>query len=196
MKNMIHRKDAFARMGILLVLVMGANLWWFSTEGTVWALTSTDLVKINEVYYAGSMGFTMEDQYVELYNVGTTTAYLDGALLMRGLDTAATRVFRFPGWPGQHNYPIAPGQFKVIAQDAMNFMVGDQWSPPDPYSVDLSHADFETYTSWEWPPRNNPNVPNLTDALGNHVDFELDHYRGQVLLATGEHLQIYPCVSG
>jgi hypothetical protein len=162
----------------------------------LWALTSGDSVKINEVYYAGSQGFTMEDQYIELFNAGSSTAYLDGALIMRGLDTMATRVFRFPGWPGGHQRPINPGQYKVIAQDAVNFIAGDLWAAADPYSVDLSHADFEAYTAWEWPPRNNPSVPNLTDALNNHLDLELDHYQGQVLLSTGQNLQILPSTSG
>ncbi len=181
---MKNRRNAFVGLGVILVLLWGAT--------QLWALNSTDLVKINEIYYAGSMGFTMEDQFVELYNAGSTVAYLDGALLMRGLDTLATRVFRFPGWHGEQNYPINPGQYIVIAQDAINFIEGDEWHQGDIYSVDLSNADFEVYDPWEWPNRDDPDIPNLVDALGIHLDLELDHYQGQVVLATGENLEVFP----
>jgi hypothetical protein len=178
------RRNIHAERGIILVLLFGVT--------QLWALSSTDSVKINEIYYAGSMGFTMEDQYVELYNAGSTVTYLDGALIMRGQDTLATRVFRFPGWHGEQNHPIYPGQYIVIAQDAINFIEGDNWQSGDIYSVDLSHADYEAYDSWEWPNRDDPDIPNLVEALGIHLDMEFDHYHGQVILATGASLEIFP----
>ena len=181
---MKSHRNSHAGWGIILVLLFGVT--------QLWALSSSDSIKINEVYYAGSMGFTMDDQFVELYNSGSTVVYLDGALLMRGQDSLATRVFRFPGWHGEQNHPINPGQYIVIAQDAINFIEGDEWHDGDIYSVDLSNADFEVYDSWEWPNRDDPDIPNLVDALGIHLDFELDHYQGQVVLATGENLEVFP----
>ena len=171
------------RFGILLMLI---GILPFS----LMALEPDDQVKINEIYYAGTPFYTYQDQFVELYNAGNTTAYLDGALLIRGVDTSATRVFHFPGMIGGTLYPIEPGEFKVVAQDAYDF-----WAL-DSTSVDLSDADFETFYIHEEPPGDNPSVPNLLDVLDIEVDFILDRRVGQVLLATGDSLEVLPCSTG
>jgi hypothetical protein len=171
------------RLGIVLIL-MGM------TVGSGWGLEVTDQVKINELYYAGTPNYTYQDQFVELYNAGTNTAYLDGALLIRGVDTMGTRVYRFPGEVGGTLYPIAPGEFVVVAQDAYDFFAEDS------FSVNLFNVPFETYCEHEEEPGDNPNVPNLLDAIDIEVDFELDHRMGQVLLATGEDLAVIPCPTG
>jgi len=156
---------------------------------SLWALEPTDLVKINEVYYAGTPNYTYQDQFVELYNAGTTTAYLDGALIMRGVDTLASRVYQFPGEVGGTTLPIEPGQFVVVAQDAWDFS-------SDPYSMDLSTADYETYSPYEEDPGDNPDVPNLSDVIELLADFVMDLRVGQVLLATGDSLEVIPCPTG
>ena len=52
------------------------------------ALNFGDQVKINEVYWAYPPGYTIyQDQFVELYNAGSTTCYLDGAAICRGIPT-------------------------------------------------------------------------------------------------------------
>ena len=171
------------RVAILMMLI---GILPFS----LMALEPDDQVKINELYYASTPFYTYQDQFVELYNAGTNTAYLDGALLIRGLDTSATRVYRFPGVYGGTLYPIEPGEFKVVAQDAYDF-----WAL-DSTSVDLSNADFETFYSNEEPPGDNPAVPNLTDAIEIEVDFIMDRRVGQVLLAAGDSLEVLPCSTG
>ncbi len=171
------------RLGILVILV---GILPFG----LMALEPDDQVKINELYYAGTPFYTYQDQFVELYNAGTTTAYLDGALLIRGVDTSATRAYRFPGVVDGTLYPIEPGEFKVVAQDAYDF-----WAL-DTTSVDLSDADFETFFFNEEPPGDNPAVPNLLDALDIEVDFILDRRVGQLMLATGDSLVVQPCSTG
>ena len=174
------RYDRMKRLGILMILI---GILPFSSM----ALESEDQVKINELYYTGTPFFTYQDQFVELYNAGATTAYLDGALLIRGVDTMGTRVYRFPGVVDGTLYPIEPGEFKVVAQDAYDF-----WAL-DSTSVDLSVADFETFFFNEEEPGDNPAVPNLSDAIENEVDFIMDRRVGQVLLATGDSLEVIPC---
>jgi hypothetical protein len=170
--------------GLGIVVMMGMMV------GCVWALEPTDRVKINELYYAGTPLYTYQDQFVELYNAGTQTAYLDGALLIRGVDTLASRVFRFPGDVGGTLYPIEPGGFVVVAEDAYDFHAEDS------LSVDLSTMPFECYDPQEELPGDNPDVPNLLDAIDIQVDFELDHRMGQLLLATGDSLVVVPCPTG
>ncbi|MBL7032739.1 MAG: hypothetical protein ISR91_01210 [Candidatus Delongbacteria bacterium] len=156
------------------------------------ALAPTDSVRINEVYFACSINYTTDDQFIELYNAGSTTAWLDGAMIARGTDTLMTRVFAFPGNPGDQTWALPPGGFTVIAQDAFDFVgVGG-----DPTSVDLSGAPFETYSVNEWPPVDNPASQNLIDALDIGMDFELDRRQGGILLITGEEFVVEPCEDG
>ena len=169
---------------IAIILTTFGLLPW-----SLWALEPTDQIKINEIYYGGTPNYTYQDQFVELYNAGTSTCYLDGAVLIRGVDTMATRVYQFPGEVGETTLPIEPGEFVVIAQDAWDFS-------SDPYSVDLSDAEYETYSPYEENPGDNPNVPNLNDAIELMADFVMDLRVGQVLLATGDSLEVVPCETG
>ena len=170
------------RLGILLI-ILGSLPW------NLGALEPTDSVKINEIYYAGTPNYTYQDQFVELYNAGSQTAYLDGAVIIRGVDTLASRVYQFSGVVGGTSLPIEPGAFVVIAQDAWDFS-------SDPYSVDLSEAEYETYCPFEENPGDNPEVPNLTDAIDLQADFVMDLRVGQVMLATGDDLEVVPCSTG
>jgi len=156
------------------------------------ALSPTDSVRINEVYFACSINYTTDDQFVELYNAGSSTAWLAGAIVARGTDTLMTRAFAFPGNPGDQSLPLPPGAFAVVAQDSYDF-VGDGG---DPTSVDLSDAPYETYSVDEWPPVDNPSSMNMIDVLEIGMDFELDRRQGGILLLTGEEFEVQPCEDG
>ena len=80
-------------------------------------------LKINEVYTVGPPNnfYYFFDQFFELYNSSEDTIYLDGMVFCRIGHYLAniTYIFQFPGTPltGQE-YPIGPGEFKVLAGDA------------------------------------------------------------------------------
>jgi len=149
--------------------------------------TTLSPIVMNEIYYSGpaSSGIYYSDQFVELYNASDTTQYLDGLLLCR----ASTRldyigqyaevfyVYQFPG-NGTDN-PIQPGQFIVVAQDALDHVaVGGA-----PGSIDLSHADWECYNQLG-NDLDNPEVPNLLNVNANRpVDFMTALTHNGVILA-------------
>ncbi len=189
--TVVRRRFASKRLAAVTLLSLSCLL--LSTlPASVSALAPTDSVRINEVYFACSINYTTDDQFVELYNAGSTTAWLDGALLARGTDTLMTRVFAFPGNPGDQTFALPPGAFAVIAQDAYDF-VGEGG---DPTSVDLSNAPFETYASEEWPPVDNPASVNLIEVLEIGMDYELDRRQGGIMLLTGEEFEVVPCEGG
>lgn len=158
----------------------------FLTQAAL-ALQPSDLIKINEVYYAYPPGYNVyQDQFIELYNAGQTTYYLDGALICRGIPSELYSAYRFPGDVGETEIPIEPGQFLLIAQDAYDFR------PENSASVNLSYADWETYHPSEELPGDNPEVPNLTGAWECAADFAMADQWGQVLLATGSGLITQP----
>ena len=66
-----------------------------------------------------------------------------------------TYIFQFPGSPGETNHPIRPGQFMVLAVDAVDHKA------LFPGSVDLSRADWEFYNQFSPEDIDNPSVPNL-----------------------------------
>ncbi len=152
---------------------------------------SSDLV-INEIYYAGPVNksFYFYDQYVELYNAGEDTVYLDGMILCRArqfrradIDEVdfmqAIYVYQFPGTPlTGKEYPLEPKAFSVIAQDAFDH------SKYISAAVDLSDADWEFFNpyagDWDSP------APNVTNAIpGNGTDFMLNVVHNAVILADG-----------
>jgi len=127
--------------------------------------------------------------YLELANIGDTTAFLDGMLLgeawTQGVDFASPgcaaistvtndptgvwgrRLARFPGTGRQ--YPVPPGGVRVIATDAIDHR------PLTPGGIDLSRADFEFLGPQDV---DNPSVPNLQDVglfashFGHGMDFD------------------------
>ncbi|MBD3223335.1 MAG: DUF4876 domain-containing protein [Caldithrix sp.] len=153
--------------------------------------TASDLV-INEIYYCGPVNnaFYFYDQFVELYNPSKDTVYLDGKVLCRALsrqhpqmDTIdfmqALYIYQFPGEPlTGRNYPLLPGEFTVIAQDAFDHsqFIGS--------SIDLSTADWEFYNpykgDYDSPPANVTNI-----APDNSVDFMINLSHNGVILADG-----------
>jgi len=114
--------------------------------------------------------------YFEVYNNGDTTVYLDGMLWGKGFginndgrganSCASTALYRndpqvlwvrhlrqFPG--SGTDYPLAPGETAVIAQNAVDHSV------VHPSLPDLTGADFEfIYAAGV----DNPDVPNVADV--------------------------------
>lgn len=147
---------------------------------------------INEIYYAGPVNnsFYFYDQFVELYNRSSTTLYLDGIIVSRASQTINPNMetndyvetiycFQFPGEPLGKEYPIQPGQFVVIAQDAYDH------SSVIANAVDLSHADWEFYDGYggDW---DNFEVPNVNNILPDRtVDFMINLVHNAVVISDG-----------
>ncbi len=147
---------------------------------------------INEIYYCGPVNnsFYCYDQFIELYNRSQMTLYLDGIIVGRmnhefnpDLETndfvEAIYCFQFPGQPLGSQYPIQPGQFVVIAQDAFDH------SSVIRNAADLSQADWEFYDGYggDW---DNFAVPNVNNILPNRqLDFLIDVKRCGVIISDG-----------
>lgn len=132
-----------------------------------------DRVVLNEIYYYVP-GFDAHNEYIELVNAGGTVAFLDGAVVTdEGEDGMPEGVFRFPGTHGGQAIPLQPGEYMLIAVDAI----------PGEIEPDLSNADFEF-----WHPgddNDNPDVPNLVLVSGADADMALANAGDGLLLATG-----------
>lgn len=149
---------------------------------------------INEVYYCGSdySKFYFYDQYVELYNSSVDTLYLDGCIITRNSSAnvvdieeidfiRAVYAFQFPGIPiTGRQYPIFPGQFVVIAADAIDHSVYAN------NGADLSSADWECFN----PLGSDYDVPGIPNIVSIHpssrTDYMISLSHDAVVLATGE----------
>ncbi len=151
---------------------------------------------INEIMYNGSDAskFYFYDQFVEIYNSSVDTLYLDGCILTRNYGNAfiepgiedidfvrALYAFQFPGTPVTGTeYPIYPGQYVVIAADAIDHSV---WADN---AVDLSGADWEFFN----PLGNDYDVPGIPNLVSIHPtnrnDFMISLVHNGVVLTTGE----------
>ena len=143
---------------------------------------------INEIYVGGPVNsiFFFYDAFWELYNYSDEVKYLDGMMMMRvsgnsitdghkgpGADEGddgdidgATYIFKFPGNPGEKNYPFYPKTYKVLALTAYNH------SKTVSSAIDLSRADWEFYNQYSASDFDNPNVPNLINVRSDRtVDF-------------------------
>ena len=147
---------------------------------------------INEIYFCGPVNrnYYFYDQFIELYNNSDMTVYLDGMYLCRVVQTHPTdlherdyvqtlNLFRFPGEAlTGREYPVAPGQFVVIAQDAVDH------SQYIETAVDLSGADWEFYNPYagdiDFPA---PNVENFLPEKTN--DFMINLTHNAVILSDG-----------
>jgi hypothetical protein len=130
---------------------------------------------------AGPVSYGMGD-YVEFYNNGDTTVYLDGLHFARsgvgGYHTGvegttmcadratlrqdpnhfwAIQVWTFPGTGRE--YPVLPGRARVLAMDAIDHRTASG----QPYYSDLSQADFEQYMSDA--DTDNPGSANMLRSL-------------------------------
>lgn len=156
-----------------------------------WAFNSAAPPPLNESYHFGG--------YLEIYNNGDTTAFLDGLTVVEGLvnsrdfqSTPCTALSPFRNDPGgiwtRHvqqfpgsgrDYSLAPGRSAVIAVDAIDhatIIVG---------GLDLSQAAFEF---WGGPGDvDNPGVPNMIDTLS--VGYDLTGH-GPVFAGLGSVLAL------
>lgn len=156
-------------------------------------------IAINEVYACGPVNniFFFFDQFIELYNASDSVKYLDGMQVMRvsgnstgkgaGADEdddgdidGITYIFKFPGRPGEHNYPFLPKTYQVLASDAINH------KNTLANSIDLSHADWEFYNQFSADDIDNPNVKNLINIRSDRtVDFLIGLNDDIVVIASG-----------
>lgn len=156
---------------------------------------------MNEVYYCGcnASRFYYYDQFIELYNSSADTLWLDGYIICRtaqsddvinaiGLETVdyalAYYVFAFPGESGvTRTVPMAPGEFLVIAGDAVDHSVYGGG-----LCVDMRNADWEFFNPLG-SDYDTPGVPNLLPLTQYEQDFQLNVGHTGIFIATGEVLE-------
>ncbi len=156
---------------------------------------------MNEVYYCGCnpSRFYYYDQFIELYNSSPDTLWLDGFAFCRttqsddvinavGLETVdyalAYYVFTFPGESGvTRTVPMLPGQFLVIAGDAVDHSVYGGG-----LCVDLTGADWEFFNPLG-SDYDTPGVPNLLPLSSSTQDFQFNTGHTGIFIATGEELE-------
>lgn len=157
-------------LAILLAGSIEINPQFNKTEQVIDSLKMGRLqptsIVINEIYYSGppNSGNYISDQFIELYNASSEIQYLDKLYLCRisdnknaGNDIVAIEYYQFPG--SGKEFPIAPHQFIVVAQDAIDHVnIGGAKE-----SIDLSRADWEFFNQYV-PDIDNPRVPNLENA--------------------------------
>lgn len=163
---------------------------------------SSSGISINEIYSGGPVNsvFFMYDQYVELYNSSDSVKYLDGMVIMRvsgnseegqsgpGADEGqdgdidgVTYIYKFPGYPGEKNYPLEPKSFIVLASDGVNH------KNTISSSIDLSNADWEFYNQYSVNDIDNPSVKNLINIRSDKtVDFLISLNSDVIVLASGK----------
>ena len=146
---------------------------------------------IEEVYFTGSLtpqGKQYEgDQYIKLYNPTNKVLYVDGLLIAdsKFLTTSKQKVepdiideafsvegiVQIPGNGTQ--YPVAPGKWIVIADQAINHKENNA------NSLDLSKADFEIYYE-QIKDEDNPKVTNVLNTH-SYVAFHNRGYKSYVI---------------
>lgn len=157
-------------------------------------------IAINEIYSCGPVNtmFFFYDLFFELYNSSDEVKYLDGMMMMRvtgdsdknikagedydndGDIDGVSRVFKFPGQPGEKNYPFYPGTFLVLASTAVNHQ------KTIPTSIDLSGADWEFYNQYSVTDFDNPNVANLINMRPDQtIDFLVGLNSDLIILSSG-----------
>ena len=156
-------------------------------------------ISINEVYACGPVNniFFFFDQFIELYNSTDSVKYLDGMQVMRVSGNSAgkgagadedddgdidgiTYIFKFPGNPGEQNYPFNPKTFQVLASDGINH------KGTVSNSVDLSNADWEFYNQYSANDIDNPSVKNLINIRADRtVDFLIGLNDDIIVIASG-----------
>jgi len=134
-----------------------------------WALTVTDNVKINEVSYDPSEA-EEPFEFLEIYNAGGTTVFLDGAALSDEGAAGGTNeaTFVFPGTPGGTTIPLAAGAYIIIVNDATGSTLNPDW---EFFGGGMDPDDLA--------------VPNLTRVAGNAADLLLGNSGDGVTLSTG-----------
>jgi hypothetical protein len=156
-------------------------------------------IAINEIYSAGPVNnlYFFFDQFLELYNYSDEVRYLDGMIVARvsgnnegkgsGADEGddgdidgATYIFKFPGNPGEKNYPFNPKTYLTLAATATNH------KKVVSTAVDLSNADWEFYNQYSTTDFDNPNVKNLINIRSDRtVDFLINLVSDVIVVASG-----------
>jgi hypothetical protein len=145
-------------------------------------------LKINEIYCVGppNSDFYCFDQFIELYNSSEDTVFLDGMVVCRigNMLSNIIFIFQFPGVPlTGREYPVFPGQFVVLAQDAINHRE-ERFNGE--VSVDLSNADWEFHNSLDYGDPCNDAVPDIENIeVGYHLDFMISLWNDVIIIADG-----------
>ncbi len=157
-------------------------------------------ISINEIYSAGPVNnvFYFFDQFIELYNSSDEIKYLDGMLIARvsgnsegkgpGADEGddgdidgITYYFKFPGNPGEKNYPFNPHEFIVLASDGVDHRTACATS------IDLSKSDWEFFNQYSPEDVDNKTVKNLINLRSDRTaDFLISLSGDVVVITTGE----------
>jgi len=145
----------------------------------------TSALVISEIYYTGAIANPIpqyfHDQFTEIYNNSSQTIYLD-SLLIADVEYGfaddsvihAVHAYMFPG--DGDDYPIGPGEFRVIAQDAIDH------SPYPISSINLLDSDFEYYVA-DKGDVNNVSVPDMIQIHHKYgIDFLYSVFNNAVLL--------------
>lgn len=169
-------------------------------KDTIICLKTADVsICINELYVSGPINniYYFYDQFIELYNSSDEIKYLDGIIVARlsgnregkgpGADEhndgdidGVTFIYKFPGRPGEKNYPFMPKKFLVLASDAVDH------TKYVASSVDLSKADWEFYNQFSPEDIDNPLVPNLINLRSDtQADFLMNLLSDVIILANG-----------
>lgn len=139
----------------------------------------TDPIKINEVHYDPLGAPAPANEFVELYNAGPDTLYLDGAVITdEGNSGTNEATFRFPGTPGGTSIPLAPSGFMLLVPDATG----------TPYPA----VAFEFYAGAG--DTDDPGVPNITKTSGLANNLSLANGGDGLTLSTGASTgNVIPC---
>jgi len=163
---------------------------------------SSSGISINEVYYSGPVNniFYFYDQFLELYNSSDSIKYLDGMIVGRLLSDDSKgaapgedvdndnvidgigigRLFKFPGKPGEKNFPFLPKSFILLASDA-----ADHRSSV-PGSIDLRNAQWEFFNQYSANDIDNPVSANLINMRSEQTaDFLLNLIGDVVVITNG-----------
>lgn len=145
---------------------------------------------ISEIYYSGAVPDPVpqyfHDQFLEIYNNSNETLYLDSLIIADAdygyIDDTllhSIHAYMFPG--DGDDYPIGPGEFIVIAQDAVDH------SRPPINSLNLLDADFEYYVA-DKGDVDNPGVPDMVQIQHKYgIDFLYSVFTDAlVILKTGD----------
>jgi hypothetical protein len=173
---------------------------------------------INEIFYAGSVNTLhyMFDFYVELYNNSDDIKYMDGIVVCRvasGLEADGgiaivnldgvygvklTYAFQFPGTPGGNEYPIYPGQFVVVAGDAIDhrniISTSIDLSPKNPIfkNGDPNYAQLWEFYNEQGGDIDIAGVPNVKNILSRTtVDFLPSVTNDAIIISSGKKGLIY-----
>jgi len=130
----------------------------------------SDLV-FSEIYYNGAPPpppLYFHDQFTEIYNNSDSTVYLD-SLIIADVEYGyvaenvihCVHAYRFPG--DGDDYPLAPGEFVIIAQDAIDH------TQRNPNSINLADADFEYLA-----PGGDVDSPDVTNMIKLHHKYGID----------------------